>query len=83
MKNEIEVKHKKTFVGLVVKKSGNKSIVVEVERRLQHAKYKKFVLRTKKYHAHDENNQFVVGDIITIIESKPISKLKRWSAVGK
>ena len=83
MKNEIEVKHKKKFVGQVVKKSGNKSLVVEVERRLQHGKYKKFVLRTKKYHAHDESNQFAVGDVVTIIESKPISKLKRWSAIGK
>lgn len=81
MKNEIVVPHKKKFTGLVVKKSGDKSIVVEVERKLKHAKYKKFVLRTKKYHAHDESNQFIIGDIVSIIESKPISKLKRWTAL--
>jgi len=81
MKNTETVKHKKTFVGQVIKKSGNKSLVVEVQRRLQHGKYKKFVLRTKKYHAHDEANKFSVGDTVTIIESKPISKLKRWSAI--
>lgn len=85
MKNEIENEnmknHKKTLTGLVVKKSGDKSVVIEVERRLKHAKYKKFVLRTKKYHAHDETNQCVVGDKVTIIESRPISKLKRWTAL--
>ncbi len=84
MKKEIEnevKKHKKTLTGLIVKKSGDKSVVVEVERKLKHAKYKKFVLRTNKYHAHDESNQYVVGDKVTIIESKPISKLKRWTAL--
>ncbi len=84
MKNEIETevkKHKKTLSGVIVKKSGDKSVVVEVERKLKHAKYKKFILRTKKYHAHDEANQYVVGDKVTIIESKPISKLKRWTAL--
>lgn len=81
MKNENQSNHKKTLVGLVVKKSGNKSVVVEVERKLKHAMYKKFILRTKKYHAHDESNEYVVGDKVTIIESKPISKLKRWTAL--
>lgn len=82
MKMNQEKKHKKTLVGQVVKKSGDKSIVVEVERRLQHGKYKKFVLRTKKYHVHDDNNKFSVGDTVSIIESRPLSKLKRWAVIG-
>ena len=82
MTNETKEKHKKIFNGSVIKKSGSKTIVVEVERKLQHSKYKKFVLRTKKYHAHDEKEQFNVGDKVAIIESKPISKLKKWVALS-
>ena len=51
---------------------------VEVTRRVRHKLYKKIISRSKKYHAHDEDNSFKVGDIVKIIESKPISKLKSW-----
>lgn len=78
MNNELKQRHKKYFSGLVVKKSGIKSVVVEVERRLKHSKYKKFVLRTKKYHAHDESDAVKVGQQVSIVESRPLSKLKRW-----
>ena len=60
----------------------NKTITVNVTRRIKHKLYKKIIRQTKKYHAHDENNEFNVGDTVSIIESKPISKLKKWKAVA-
>ena len=56
----------------------DKTAVVEISRRFPHPLYKKYVTRTKKYYAHDTNNICQVGDMVSIIESKPISKLKRW-----
>ena len=55
---------------------------VEVTRRVKHKLYKKIISRSKNYHAHDENNQFKVGDIVSIVESKPISKLKSWIVIS-
>ncbi len=71
-------KHKKVLTGVVVKKSGNKSIVVLVERRYKHDEYSKYITRAKKFHAHDEKNEHEVGKQVTIVESRPLSKLKRW-----
>ena len=71
---------KRLLSGVVVSSSSNKTIVVEVTRRVKHKLYKKIIKRTKKYHAHDENNTFKKGDTVTIQESKPISKLKSWIA---
>jgi len=67
--------------GVVVSDKMDKTIVVKVERRYQHPIYKKYIRRSKKYHAHDENNQFKTGDTVTIRESRPLSKLKRWEVV--
>ena len=64
--------------GLVVSSNSNKTIVVAVIRRVKHKLYKKIIKREKKYHAHDENNSFKKGDIVSIQETKPISKLKSW-----
>ena len=69
---------KRLLSGVVVSSNSNKTIVVEVTRRVKHKLYKKIIKRTKKYHAHDENNSFIVGDLVTIQETKPISKLKSW-----
>ena len=69
---------KRILTGTVVSSNTNKTIVVKVTRRVQHKLYKKIISQSKKYHAHDENNSFKVGDIVKIIESKPISKLKSW-----
>ena len=69
---------KRILTGTVVSSNTNKTIVVKVVRRVQHKLYKKIISQSKKYHAHDENNSFKVGDIVKIIESKPISKLKSW-----
>tara|TARA_B100001123_G_C14621441_1_gene753943 strand:- start:266 stop:553 length:288 start_codon:yes stop_codon:yes gene_type:complete len=69
---------KRLLNGTVVSSSNNKSIIVEVTRRIKHKLYKKIIKRSKKYHAHDENNKYKIGDLVTIQESKPISKLKKW-----
>ena len=69
---------KRILTGTVVSSNTNKTVVVKVTRRVQHKLYKKIISQSKKYHAHDENNSFKVGDIVKIIESKPISKLKSW-----
>ena len=73
---------KRILTGTVVSSKTNKTIVVKVTRRVQHKLYKKIISQSKKYHAHDENNSFKVGDIVKIIESKPISKLKSWKVVN-
>ena len=72
---------KRVLQGVVVSDKNDKTIVVQVERRYTHPLLKKTVRRTKKYHAHDEQNSFKVGDQVSIQETRPISKNKRWIAV--
>jgi small subunit ribosomal protein S17 len=72
---------KRTLQGVVVSDKQDKTIVVRVDRRFTHPIYKKTIRRSKNYHAHDENNQFKAGDVVRIEESKPLSKLKRWTVV--
>jgi len=72
---------KRILQGTVVSNANDKTIVVRVERRFAHPLLQKTVRRSKKYHAHDEANQFKVGDIVSIQECAPISKNKRWIAV--
>ena len=67
--------------GVVVSDAGDKTVVVRVERRVMHAIYKKFITHSKKYAAHDEQNKFKVGDVVKIVESRPISKTKKWAVV--
>ena len=74
---------KRILKGKVVSSKGNKTIVVEVNRKFQHPFYGKVISRKKKYHAHDENNKFKEGEIIKIIECNPISKKKRWKVIEK
>ncbi|MFA5949994.1 MAG: 30S ribosomal protein S17 [Hyphomicrobium sp.] len=74
---------KRVLSGTVVSAKNNKTIVVEVERRYTHPLLKKTVRRTKKYHAHDEANTHKAGDQVSIQESAPISKLKRWVVLAK
>ena len=69
---------KKVVRGRVISDKMDKTIVVAVENLRPHPKYKKVVIRTKKFKAHDESNQCKVGDIVEIIEHRPISKTKRW-----
>ena len=69
---------KRVLQGTVVSDKNDKTIVVEVERRYTHPLLKKTVRRTKKYHAHDEANAFKTGELVSIEETPPISKKKRW-----
>ena len=73
---------KRQLQGVVVSDKADKTVVVNVERRFTHPILKKTIRRTKKYQAHDPENKFKVGDRVTIEESKPISKTKRWVVVG-
>ena len=72
---------KKILKGVITSAKSNKTVVVEVTRKFAHPFYGKVIKRSKKYSAHDENNEFNIGDKIKIMESKPISKMKRWMAV--
>jgi small subunit ribosomal protein S17 len=69
---------KRLLSGTVTSSTNNKTIVVEVTRRVKHKLYKKIIKRVKKYHAHDQNNVYKVGDFVTIQETRPISKMKSW-----
>jgi small subunit ribosomal protein S17 len=72
---------KKVLKGIITSAKNNKTIVVEVTRKFKHPFYGKVIKRTKKYHAHDETNQFKEGETVSIIESKPISKKKTWQVM--
>jgi small subunit ribosomal protein S17 len=76
-----ERNRRKTRVGIVVSDKMQKTVVVAIERRYAHPLYGKQVTRTKKYHAHDENDDAHPGDIVRIMETRPLSKLKRWRVV--
>jgi small subunit ribosomal protein S17 len=67
----------------VVSDRPDKTVVVEVERRVQHPLYKKYIRRRKKFHAHDAANEYKVGDKVRIRECKPISKLKTWEVIAR
>ena len=68
-------------MGEVVSDKMDKTVVVEVSRRIRHARYQKVLTKYKKFYAHDEKNEAGVGDKVRIIESRPLSKLKRWKLV--
>ena len=70
--------NKKELIGLIVSDKMDKSVVVRVERFVQHKVYKKYIKRHKKYHAHDEKNECRIGDEVKIVETRPLSKLKRF-----
>ena len=76
-----ERNHRKERVGVVVSDKMQKSIVVAIKDREQHPLYGKFVKKTKKVHVHDENNDAHVGDTVRIMETRPLSKTKRWRLV--
>jgi small subunit ribosomal protein S17 len=78
-----EQSRRRELVGRVVSDKMDKTVTVEVVRTLRHRKYHKFISRRKKYHAHDENNEFKVDDVVVIQESRPLSKTKRWVVVGR
>ncbi len=79
MADESAKGHKNEKVGEVVSTSMQKTIVVVVSRRVPHRLYKKIVSHRKKFYAHDEENTAHVGDVVRIVESRPLSKMKRWT----
>ena len=72
---------RRVLQGTVVSDKAHKTVIVAVERRIMHPVYKKFIMRSKKYAAHDEKNVHKTGDVVRIEESKPISKTKRWEVI--
>ena len=70
--------NKKQLIGVVISDKMEKTIIVESNRKFPHPVYKKYIKRSKKYYVHDPNNSCEIGDTVLIIESKPLSKLKRW-----
>ena len=72
---------RKTLMGLVVSNKMDKTVVVKVERKFVHPKFKKVVKSTQKYSAHDEKNECCPGDLISIRETRPLSKTKRWRLI--
>ena len=80
--SEVANKTKRKLTGLVVSDKSSKTIVVKVESKKMHPKYHKFVTQSKKFHAHDEEGKAQVGNVVTIIESRPRSALKRWELVA-
>ncbi|AIT06951.1 MULTISPECIES: 30S ribosomal protein S17 [Sphingomonas] len=74
---------KRVLTGLIVSDKGDKTVVVNVERKVKHPLYGKIIRRSKKYHAHDEANEYKQGETVRIEETAPISKLKTWKVVDR
>ncbi len=72
---------RRVLQGVVVSDKGDKTVVVRVERRVMHPKYKKIIRKSSRLHAHDEGNRFKTGDAVRIRECRPISKLKSWEVI--
>ncbi|HRH47969.1 MAG TPA: 30S ribosomal protein S17 [Panacibacter sp.] len=77
----VERNLRKTKIGVVSSNKMTKTITVAVERKVKHPIYGKFVKKTTRFHAHDEKNECTVGDVVRIMESRPLSKTKRWRLV--
>ncbi|MBI2411474.1 MAG: 30S ribosomal protein S17 [Candidatus Kerfeldbacteria bacterium] len=78
----VQAQHRR-FSGIVVSDKGDKTLVVAVERTLRHKLYGKLYKRTRRFHVHDEKNQYTVKDVVEFVECRPISKLKRWRVLYK
>ena len=74
---------KRVLTGLIVSDKGDKTVVVNVERKVKHPLYGKIIRRSKKYHAHDESNEYKAGETVRIEEVAPISKLKTWKVLDR
>ena len=74
-----ETTSKRTLIGRVVSDKMEKTVTVLIERRVKHPMYDKIIVRSSKYHAHDENNEYKLGDVVEIAETRPISKTKAWT----
>jgi len=77
----VERNLRKTRIGVVSSNKMDKTITVAVERKVKHPIYGKFLNKTTKFHAHDEKNECTIGDVVRIMETRPLSKTKRWRLV--
>jgi small subunit ribosomal protein S17 len=75
--------NRRTKQGVVVGNKMAKTVVVQVERRFRHPRYDKIVTKARKYYAHHENEELAIGDKVTIVETRPLSKLKRWRVMAR
>ena len=80
MENQLKTK-RKVKSGVVVSSKMDKTVVVRVDRKIRHPQYEKVMIRSRKYYAHDESNELKEGDEVSIMEIRPLSKLKRWCVV--
>ena len=83
MNDSVKTSLKRTLVGKVVSNKMDKTVTVLVEHRVKHPIYGKYVVRSKKYHAHDEDNTFKTGETVRIEETRPYSKLKTWKVIDR
>lgn len=74
---------KRVLTGMIVSDKGDKTVVVNVERKVKHPLYGKIIRRSKKYHAHDEANEYKAGETVRIEETAPMSKLKTWKVIER
>ncbi len=74
---------KRVLTGVIVSDKGEKTVVVNVERKVKHPLYGKIIRRSKKYHAHDEGNEYKAGETVRIEETAPMSKLKNWKVIER
>jgi small subunit ribosomal protein S17 len=74
---------KRILIGTVVSDKADKTVIVQVERKVKHPMYGKIIRRSKKYHAHDEDNAFKAGETVRIEETRPMSKLKTWKVIER
>lgn len=81
MNDTVKSALKRTLIGKVVSNKMDKTVTVQIERHVKHPLYGKIVMRTNKYHAHDESNQVKEGDVVEIQEGRPISKTKAWTVI--
>ena len=83
MSDQTTERRRRTLVGRVVSDKMDKTVTVEVTRRVKHARYRKYVSRRKNFKAHDEQNTYQVNDVVVIEECRPLSKLKRWVVIER
>lgn len=82
MEQEARVSRRKSHKGVVVSNKMQKTVVVKLERTMQHPQYGKIVTRAKKIYAHNEDRPLQIGDVVEVVETRPMSKLKRWRVVA-
>jgi small subunit ribosomal protein S17 len=82
MNQEVRVSKRKTHKGVVVSNKMEKTVVIKLERTLPHPRYGKVITRAKKIYAHNEDKNLQIGDVVEVVETRPMSKLKRWRVVA-